>query len=594
MPELHFKGKEFVYNHHLTVPYRPLVPDPEKSVGTGSLDDNLIIHGDNLHALKALLPRYAGNVDCIFIDPPYNTGNESWSYNDNVNSPIMREWLNSNPVNKEDMLRHDKWCCMMWPRLQLLRELLSDDGSIFICVDDNEYHRLRCLADEIFGEDRFLGVVTWKTRNTDNRVTAKLSVDHEYVVVYSFSGVLRGRVIDRSDFANPDNDPRGDYVTDPLTGKATAEERPNLHYRMVNPTTGDIYEPDPSRGWITDEDGYRRLIEDNRIWWPPDPSRGKPRKKRFLFETEERMPISSFWGDVKGQSGADELDRIMGGRVFSFPKSLEFASRVIDLATKPNSIVLDSFAGSGTTAHAVLRANSLDQGSRRFILVECEDYAPRLTAERVKRVIEGHNFTGVQREELYRRTITWTRLQNAQETVQDVLAAVEFSCHEFDAIQTNVVDGVLKVVGVRNVEGMAPGLGGSFTFCVLGDPLDLDQMLQGERMPDRAALGAWLFHTATGESLSVLASSAPGLLEEWFLGESRDYLVWLIYRPDPNFLKSREAALTLNLAEQIAEAKPGKKHLVFAPSRFVPNKLLLPLGVEYAPLPFALYRVERA
>src|SRR5438309_2369692 len=128
MPELVFKGKEFVYNHHLTVPYRPLVAHKDKSVGEGHLDDNLIIHGDNLEALKALLPRYAGKVDCIFIDPPYNTGNENWCYNDNVNSPMMREWLKSNPINQEDMLRHDKWCCMMWPRLKLLHELLAEGG----------------------------------------------------------------------------------------------------------------------------------------------------------------------------------------------------------------------------------------------------------------------------------------------------------------------------------------------------------------------------------------------------------------------------------------------------------------------------------
>lgn len=143
MPELQFKGKEFVYNHHLSVPFRPLVPDAAKSVGKPSLNGNLIIHGDNLHALKALLPMYAGKVDCIFIDPPYNTGNEGWSYNDNVNSPMMKEWLSSNPINGEDMLRHDKWCAMMWPRLTLLRELLSPTGSFWMTIDDNEVHHAR-------------------------------------------------------------------------------------------------------------------------------------------------------------------------------------------------------------------------------------------------------------------------------------------------------------------------------------------------------------------------------------------------------------------------------------------------------------------
>ena len=164
MPELHFKGKEYVYNHHLTVPYRPLIPDPKKSIGDEQ--DNLIIHGDNLHALKALLPRYAGKVDCIFIDPPYNTGEENWNYNDNVNSPMMKEWLDGNPVNKEDMLRHDKWLCMMYPRLKLLHELLSDNGSLWMTLDDNEVHRARLVLDEVFGEECCVGQLAWQKRTS--------------------------------------------------------------------------------------------------------------------------------------------------------------------------------------------------------------------------------------------------------------------------------------------------------------------------------------------------------------------------------------------------------------------------------------------
>ena len=161
MPELSFKGKEFVHNHHLTVPHRPLVPDPAKGIGPARLDGNLIIQGDNLHALKSLLPLYAGKVDCIFIDPPYNTGNEGWSYNDNVNSPMLQAWLRENPIGIEDGLRHDKWCAMMWPRLRLLRELLSESGLIVVTIDDNELHRLICLMDEVFGAANKLACGVW-------------------------------------------------------------------------------------------------------------------------------------------------------------------------------------------------------------------------------------------------------------------------------------------------------------------------------------------------------------------------------------------------------------------------------------------------
>ncbi|MGB1088559.1 MAG: DNA methyltransferase, partial [Alphaproteobacteria bacterium] len=164
MTELHFKGKEFVYNHHLSVPFRPLVPDEAKGVGPVDLDGNLIIQGDNLHALKALLPKYAGKVDCIFIDPPYNTGNEGWCYNDNVNAPMIREWFNSNPIGEEDGLRHDKWCAMMWPRLQMLRELLADTGSVWITLDDHEIHRGRHLFDEVFGQQNFAGMLIRRTK----------------------------------------------------------------------------------------------------------------------------------------------------------------------------------------------------------------------------------------------------------------------------------------------------------------------------------------------------------------------------------------------------------------------------------------------
>jgi adenine-specific DNA-methyltransferase len=183
MPELHFKGKEFVYNHHLTVPYRPLIAQPEKSLDDNP--ENLIIHGDNLHALKALLPRYAGKVDCIFIDPPYNTGNENWSYNDNVNNPMMREWLSSNPVNKEDMLRHDKWACMMYPRFKLLHDLMSERGSFWMTLDDNEIHHARMLLDDIFGDENFVTTVIWQKVYSPKNTADYFSEDHDYILVYA-------------------------------------------------------------------------------------------------------------------------------------------------------------------------------------------------------------------------------------------------------------------------------------------------------------------------------------------------------------------------------------------------------------------------
>jgi len=186
MPSLDFKGKQFVYAHHLSVPFRQLDIDKKKSLpkdGKPSLDDNLIIHGDNLHALKALLPRYAGKIDCIYIDPPYNTGNEGWCYNDKVNAPLIKEWLkdSANPVDGEDLERHDKWLCMMWPRLQLLHDLLSENGVLFVSIDDYEAHRLEMIISEIFGEDNRVGRICTQFNPKGRHLDKFLAKTHEYV-----------------------------------------------------------------------------------------------------------------------------------------------------------------------------------------------------------------------------------------------------------------------------------------------------------------------------------------------------------------------------------------------------------------------------
>jgi len=190
MAQLQFKGKQFVQNHHLAVKYRELVPKKSKSLTDKvSLHDNLIVHGDNLEALKALLPTYAGKVKCIYIDPPYNTGNEGWAYNDNVNSPMMQEWLKSNtPVDSEDLTRHDKWLCMMMPRLKLLRELLREDGVIFVSVDDNEQHRLRMLMDEVFGEENFVGQIIVRSNPRGSQEEYGVAAEHEYVLCFKKVG----------------------------------------------------------------------------------------------------------------------------------------------------------------------------------------------------------------------------------------------------------------------------------------------------------------------------------------------------------------------------------------------------------------------
>lgn len=599
MPELQFKGKEFVYNHHLSVPYRPLVPDAGKSIGETSLSGNLILHGDNLHALKALLPLYAGKVDCVFIDPPYNTGNENWCYNDNVNSPMMRDWLNNNPVGIEDGLRHDKWLSMMYPRLKLLHELLSESGSFWMTLDDNEIHRARAMMDEIFGEGSFIATVIWHKNYSPKPSAQFLSEDHDYLLVYAKDKqIWRPKLLERTEdmdarYDNPDNDKRGAWKPGDLSARNYYSEGT---YPITCPSGRVIDGPPGGNYWRVKESKFREMDADKRIWWGED-GNNIPSIKRFLSDVKPGRVPQTLWEYAEvghTQDAKKELLAILdfetSDDVFITPKPTALLARVLELATEPTSIVLDSFAGSGTAAHAVLAANQKDGGDRKFILVECEDYADKLTAERVRRVINGYSFKGKQKTELLREPINFTALKKADKLLNSIAAIENLHGHEYDRITKKVENDTLLVVGEKDVEEKTDGLGGTFTYCTLGDPLDLDKMLTGEYLPDFETLAAWLFHTATGQTLDVAQINK----QTGYVGEGGGYMVWLNYQPDLAFLQSKNAALTLGLAEQLHQAHPDKRHLVFAPAKYVANKMLLPLGVDYAPLPWALYRLEKA
>ncbi|HNT25899.1 MAG TPA: site-specific DNA-methyltransferase [Anaerolineales bacterium] len=396
MPSLNWIGKSAVVAHHKQVPFRLLKCRADLSVGDPQ-SGNLLVQGDNLEALKALLPYYAGQVKCIYIDPPYNTGNEGWVYNDAMNSPEMRDWLGKVVGGEsEDLSRHDKWLCMMYPRLALLREFLSEDGVLFVSIDDTEVHLLRALLDEIFGLSNWICTLIWKRRQTpDSRNLNGVSADHEYLLCYGRGKQIRfkGQSKDLSKYTNPDNDPNGSWMSDNLTGLANKTERPNLHYSIVHPVTGQRYLPHPSRGWIYGQERMAELIATNRILWPKSPN-GRPRLKRYLFDMKSETTGFSTLLDASGNVvGTKELAQLLGPKAFAFPKPSELIQILIEQATDRDSIVLDSFAGSGTTGHAVLKQNARDGGKRRFILVELDaNIAPNITAERLKRVAQGYTY----------------------------------------------------------------------------------------------------------------------------------------------------------------------------------------------------------
>ena len=628
MPEIVFKGKEYVYNHHLGVPYRPLVADAAKGIGAPDLAGNLIIHGDNLHALKSLLPRYAGAVDLIFIDPPYNTGNEGWCYSDGVNSPIMKEWLSTNPVDGEDMLRHDKWLCMMWPRLTLLRELLSERGSIWITLDDNEVHRARMVLDELFGEAAFVADIAWQKKYTAAADHTGIAPMYDHMLVYQKPAWERGLLerTEGNDLAYRQSDERGLFRVSDYTCNKTAEERPNLYYAITNPGTGADVFPSKTRVWGYSKEQHERHVADGLIYWGKEGTARVPGFKRYLLELKNASGIApGNWWSHEFAGNTDAAKKLLREVFPAFdgddgtitPKPIELLERVLQVGANDNALILDSFAGSGTTAHAVLKANAKDGGTRRFILVEGEDYADTLTAERVRRAIKGYAWAGTQRETLLEEKITLTQFKKAAEWLAKVDAikrAEDLVDNEgqaqlgesvgdgaapkrrrFDKIEVKIDEGVLRVEGVKRVSQMAEGLGGSFTYCTLGEAVELEKLLSGEHLPAFEALGAWLFYTATGGTLPPAPKNAPA----HYLGEALDKHVWLIYQPDLRFLKSPAAALTLSVAEAMqawgrthdaARSQAPKGHLVFAPAKYLSNKQLKEHGVDYAPLPFALYR----
>jgi len=403
MPTLHWIGKEKVINHHLDVPYKIL----EHSYGfhNGTQNDkktqsgNAIIHGDNLEALKALLPEYEGKIKCIYIDPPYNTGNENWVYNDNVNDPKITKWLGK-IVGKEseDLSRHDKWLCMMYPRLKLLHKLLSNDGAIFISIDDNEQANLKLICDEIFGGGNFVANLIWEKNYSPRNDAKYFSASHDFIVVYAkFKNSWKRNLAPRTDKQNKfykydDNDGRGLWRPDNVLVKSFSEAGV---FGIKNPNNGKEYFPPKGSCYRFNEEKSKQMLAENRFYFGKD-GNGKPQLKRYLFEVNDGVVPQTIlkYDEVShNQEGKKELNKIIEGNVFDSPKPYQLVERILQIATNPNDTILDSFSGSGTTAHAVLNLNKQDGGNRKFICIEMEDYAETITAERVKRVIKGYGIT---------------------------------------------------------------------------------------------------------------------------------------------------------------------------------------------------------
>ena len=455
MPTLEWIGKSKVINHHQEVPFRVLERkysfDENGQHNEDNGSENMIIRGDNLEALKALLPRYEGRVKCIYIDPPYNTGNEGWVYNDNVNDPKIKKWLGE-VVGKEgeDLTRHDKWLCMMYPRLKMLQKLLADDGVIFISIDDTEYANLKLICDEIFGSNCFVSNISWQRTYSTRNDSKGIVNEVEHLVVYSKQPDWSPNKLPRtaemdSIYKNPDSDDMPWASDNPFAPGASTHQ--GMVYAIQHPFTGKLLYPTNGRCWTFEQtqmlefmrgwgnyelreldDSHERAtvcgVKDdevrqgvkaiilsepievaaakareiyNRGKWPKfyftKNGLGGIRRKTYLENVGGKLP-TNFWAFTE-TGHTDEAKKEMlaifdGKATFDTPKPHRLIEFVLKVAGNENALVLDSFAGSGTTAHAVLNMNKADGGHRKFILVEMMDYADSITAERVKRVIRGY------------------------------------------------------------------------------------------------------------------------------------------------------------------------------------------------------------
>ncbi len=581
MAGLQFKGKPFVQNYHLTVKYHKLNPKKDKSLTDKvNLHDNLIIHGDNLIALKALLPTYAGKINCVYIDPPYNTGKERWAYNDNVDSPMMQEWLGK-IVDSEDLTRHDKWLCMMTPRLKLLSDLLRDDGVILVSVEDHEVHHLRMLMDEIFLPENFITHFVWNTEgHTDNQFQAK--VNHEYVIAYAKTqSASLGYVIDPN--TTPDSNLWKGFAENSITKNGPGNPPSEVRLPVGFPCIAENMDLEPTK---VKSEFFRRaknlryisreLTKKFGVTYPIRKDQMTCRSRALTRECR----VFSGWANVKKLKAFIENDckpiqdekgnilafflskdgviyykrsrkrarniltvlRNMGtteqmrselerrGIDFPYPKPKKLIKYLLQIGLDGEGIVLDSFAGSGTTAHAVLELNKEEgNGKRKFILVECEDYADRTTAERVRSVIKG--VPRVSEEELQ-------------------------------------------------------PLGGTFSYFDLGEPIEINRILEGKELPSYIDLARYIFYTATGEEFDEAKVDE----KHHYVGESREYAVHLFYKPEIQYL--RQAALTIETAKELKPSS-GRKRLVFAPTKYIDEDHLLRLGIVFAQIPFEIYRMKR-
>ena len=559
MPTLQFKGKNIIWNHHLAVPFHTLDEMPDLHYNPDKANGNMIIEGDNLIALKALLPQFAGRINAIYIDPPYNTGNEGWIYNDKVNSPLIKDWIGKE-VSKDDLTRHDKWLCMMVPRLKLLFQLLSESGVIFISIDDNELSNLISFCNEIFGEENLIGILPRITKKA-GKTSDNISKNTDYIVIYKRVGNLEFEKIEIDDEGYKHSDEyeeeRGKYKLSQTLDYSSIQYSASLDYEIE--LEGEIFRP----GNSTKEEMEERIIRNPKsdwCWRWSKPLFKFGLEKGFIVIKESRngkriytktysnatientgsgyqiklierkknaTTLEFIDNQYSNDNSRKEIEKIFGYKAFDYSKPSVLIKKIMELASDKNSIILDSYAGSGSTMHAVIQLNKEDGGSRKCIMVQmpessetepdkniCKD----ITRERVKRAIDKYGYDS------------------------------------------------------------------GFKYYRLGIPLDAETMLAGQ-LPTYKQFAKYVYYLCTGENLEVDDKINEA---DFYVGDYGKQAIYLVYKQDYETLT--RLALNLTLAEKIKEQQPNKKRIVYAPSCFLDEEYLTDNQIEYVGIPYNLFQ----
>jgi adenine-specific DNA-methyltransferase len=555
MPTIQFKGKNIIWNHHLSVPYHTLEEVAELHYQPENADGNIIVEGDNLLALKALLPQYAGKVKCIYIDPPYNTGKEDWVYSDKVNSPLIAEWLGKT-VGKDDLTKHDKWSCMIVPRIKLLRDLLTNDGVIFISLDNNEAFHFKLIMDEIFGNSNFLGVVVIQTA-TDNN-PSQIATEHEYVYAYSkdkdyqnnWEAKSSGADLIMEKYLQLKEDLKDDLINiqinlriwikgnsdklDKVTHYDNIDTKGVFHdgdvantkfggynYEVLHPVTRKACKV-PEKGFRFKEETMKSLMASDDIMFGSDETTLIKPKKRL--ETVTAKLRSIIYED--GRSATKELETLFKKDFFKNPKSPKIIKKLLEYITSDNDIILDSFAGSGTTAQAVMQLNEEDGENRRFVLIQMAEDS--------------------------------TEEPNKNICIDKTRARTE------------------KVIKKYN-------LNAGFKYYRVGSAIDPESMLDGV-LPTYEEFAKYVYYLGTGEHLTAVDNMDAAA---HYVGTHGPKNYYLIYEQDFDVLT--RTALNLQIAEQIIAHSAGKRRVIYAPACFLDQEYLEEKQIEYVSIPYNLF-----